>query len=97
MNEFVYVISNIVLLLIILGLLLGLGWYIGKLMARIDEIGYMTALLLDHLEVPGCTSEDCEIETISDLQQMLVIPPSNISTTPVIESSGWRAWDKEEE
>jgi len=97
MNEIVYLISNTVLLLIILGLTLGLGWYIGKLTARIDEIGYMTALLLDHLEVPGCTSEDCEIHTISDLQDRLRVPPDNISTTPVIESSGWRAWDKEEE
>tara|TARA_B100000900_G_C20595938_1_gene723405 strand:+ start:2752 stop:3015 length:264 start_codon:yes stop_codon:yes gene_type:complete len=80
----------------ILGFLLWFAHYVRNLAVRIDEIGYMVATLLDFFEVPGCTSEDCQIETMADLQQF-VVPHTNISRTPVMESSGWRQWDKEEE
>ena len=36
---------------ITLGLLLGLGYYLGRQKRLIDEIGFMVALLLDHLQV----------------------------------------------
>ena len=81
---------------LIFGFLLGIAYYVGKLMKRIDEIGYMVAILLDFFEVPGCTNEDCQIETMADLHEF-VVPHTNISRTPLMESSGWREWGKEEE
>ncbi len=91
--------------LVIISCLLYLGYYIGKVIGRVDEIGYMVALLLDYLEVPGCTSEDCEIQTISDLQEMVdvrrndtllrgqVITKSNVGSAELREI--WESWDKE--
>ena len=86
-----------------LGLLLGLGYYLGRQTKRIDEIGYMVAILLDHLQVPGATSEDCEIETLDDLSQFLdvrrndtLLNPNQFAST-VAFPANWQSWDGEQE
>ncbi len=88
---------------ITLGLLLGLGYYLGRQTRRIDEIGFMVALLLDHLQVPGATCEDCEIETLDDLSQFLdvrrndtLLNPNRFAST-VAFPANWQSWDGEQE
>ena len=85
---------------ITLGLLIGLGYYQGRQTKRIDEIGYMVALLLDFLEVPGATHEDCEIETLTDLEEFVnvrrndtLLNPNHFGAAPV----HWQSWDGEQE
>ena len=67
---------------ITLGLLLGLGYYLGRQKRLIDEIGFMVALLLDHLQVPGATCEDCEVETLSDLEQLVDVRRNDTLLNP---------------
>ena len=88
---------------ITLGLLLGLGYYLGRQKRLIDEIGFMVALLLDHLQVPGATCEDCEVETLADLEQFVDVRRNDTLLNPnqfassVAFPANWQSWDGEQE
>ena len=88
---------------ITLGLLLGLGYYLGRQKRLIDEIGFMVALLLDHLQVPGATCEDCEVETMADLEQLVDVRRNDTLLNPnqfassVAFPANWQSWDGEQE
>ena len=88
---------------ITLGLLLGLGYYLGRQKRLIDEIGFMVALLFEHLQVTGATSEDCEVETMADLEQLVYVRRNDTLLNPnrfamsVAFPANWQSWDGEQE